>query len=142
MNKVINDFDTKSIASITEFPGMSADIFQTLVEKNNIKAFILRTFGAGDPSAQLFPAFEYLKKKKIPIVVTSEAPNGVASFMVNETGKYLKYHDLAIPGHDMCIESVLTKLAWLLAQKRTYEQIKVKMLNDLHGEIIVENELI
>ena len=139
---VKKDFDTKSIASLTEFPGMSADIFQSLVENNNIKAFIFRAFGAGDPSAHLFPAFEYLKEKKIPIMVTTQAPSGVASFQVNETGLYLKEHSLAIPAHDMSIESMTTKLGWLLAQESSYEQIKQKMIEDLHGEINIENELI
>jgi len=136
------DFDTKSIASLTEFPGMSPDIFQSLVENNGIKAFIFSAFGAGDPSDHLFPAFKYLKTHKIPIVVTTQAPDGNASFQVNETGQYLKNHNLAIPAYDMNIESMTTKLAWLLAQKFSYEEIKQKMLEDLHGEINIENELI
>lgn len=139
---VKKDFDTKSIASLTEFPGMSVDTFQSLVENNNIKAFVFRSFGAGDPSAHLFPAFEYLKKKKIPIIVTTQAPNGLASFQVNETGQYLKEHDFAVPAYDMSIESMTTKLSWLLAQKFSYEEIKFKMLEDLHGEVNIENELI
>lgn len=136
------DFDTSKIASLTEFPGMSADLFQSLVEHNGIKAFIFRAFGAGDASAHLFRGFEYLKNKQIPIVVTSQAPNGVSSFQVNETGKYLKDNDLAIPSFDMSIESMTTKLAWLLAQNLSYEDIKFKMLQDLHGEINIENELL
>jgi L-asparaginase len=136
------DFDTASIASLTEFPGMSPDLFQSLVEKNNIKAFIFRAFGAGDASLHLLKGFEYLKNKQIPIVVTSQAPNGIASFQVNESGKILKDRDLAIPAHNMSIESITTKLSWLLAQKFNYEEIKYKMLEDLHGEINIENELI
>lgn len=139
---VKKDFDTKSLASLTEFPGMSPDIFQTLVEHNNMKAFIFRAFGAGDASLHLLPGFEYLKEKQIPIVVTSQAPSGVASFQVNESGKTLKDRDLAIPAYDMSMESMVTKLAWLLAQNCTYEEIKTKMLEDLHGEINIENELI
>jgi len=139
---VKKDFDTKSIVSLTEFPGMSVDIIKSLVENNGIKAFIFRAFGAGDPSAHLFPAFEYLKEKRIPIIVTTQAPGGVASFQVNESGQYLKEHDLAIPAFDMSMESMTTKLGWLLAQKMDYEQIKIKMLEDLHGEISIENELI
>lgn len=135
-------FDTKKIASLTEFPGMSADLFQTLVENNGIKAFIFRAFGAGDPSEHLFPAFKYLKKKKIPIVVTTQAPSGVSNFQVNETGQYLRENDLAIPAYDMSIESMTVKLAWLLAQKTKYEDIKTKMIEDMHGEITLENELI
>ena len=139
---VKKDFDTKSIASLTEFPGMSPDIFQSLIENNGIKAFVFRAFGAGDPSATLFPAFEYLKKNEIPIVVTTQAPGGVSSFQVNETGQHLKENDLAIPAFDMSIESMTTKLGWLLAQKSSYQEIKAKMVEDLHGEITVENELI
>ena len=135
-------FDTKSIASLTEFPGMSPDIFKTLVKKNNIKAFIFRAFGAGDASTHLREAFEYLKEKKIPIIVTSQAQNGIASFQVNEPGKILKENDLAIPAFDMSIESMTVKMAWLLAQNLNYEQIKYKMQENLHGEINVENELI
>jgi len=139
---VKKDFDTKSIASLTEFPGMSVDLFKSLVENNGIKAFVFRAFGAGDPSAHLFPAFEYLKEKKIPIVVTTQAPGGVASFQVNAGGQYLKEHDLAIPAYDMSIESMTVKLGWLLAQNMNYEQIKIKTLEDFHGEIRIENELI
>ena len=138
---VKNKFDTNHMISLTEFPGMSSDIFQSLVEGNHIKAVIFRAFGAGDVSAHLFKAFEYLKEKHIPIVVTTQAPNGIASFQVNETGKYLADHDLAIPAYDMSIESITTKLAWLLAQNFSYEQIKHKMLEDLHGEITIETEL-
>ena len=35
-----------------------------------------------------------------------------------------------------------TKLGWLLAQKVSYENMKSKMLEDLHGEINIENELL
>ncbi len=139
---VKKEFNTSVIASLTEFPGMPVDVFQTLAEQNGIKAFIFRAFGAGDPSGHLFPAFEYLKEKQIPIVVTTQAPSGVASFQVNETGQYLREHELAIPAFDMSIEAMTTKLSWLLAQNLSYEQIKLKMLEDLHGEIQIENEMI
>ncbi len=134
-------FQTENIASLTEFPGMSVDIFKGLVENNNIKAIIFRSFGAGDPSSHLFPGFEYLKEKKIPIVVTTQAPNGISNFQVNETGQYIKEHDLAIPSYDMSIEVITVKLAWLLAQQTKYEDFKQKMIEDMHGEITIEQEL-
>jgi L-asparaginase len=140
--RVKKDFDTSNIASLTEFPGMNKNLFQTLVEGSGVKAFILRAFGAGDASSHLLDAFEYLKKKEIPLVVTTQAPSGVASFQVNEPGMYLKEHDLAIPAFDMSIESMTVKLAWLLAQETPYAGIQQKMLEDMHGEINIETELI
>ncbi|MCR4328277.1 MAG: asparaginase [Patescibacteria group bacterium] len=139
---VKKDFDTQHIASLTEFPGMSPDIFKTLVEQNGVKAIILRAFGAGDVSVHLREGVGYLKEKEIPLVVTTQAPTGIASFQVNENGKYLKDNDLAIPAFDMSIESITTKLGWLLAQNCSYVDIKYRMLQDLHGEITIENELI
>ncbi|MFC1801894.1 hypothetical protein ACFLY7_00420 [Patescibacteria group bacterium] len=103
---------------------------------------MFRAFGTEDPSSHLFPAFEYLKKKKIPIVVTTQAPSGVSNFQVNETGQYLRENDLAIPAYDMSIESMTVKLSWFIAQKMKYEDIKQKMIEDMHGEVTFEQELI
>lgn len=139
---VKGDFEMGSLASFSEFPGMNVEHFQTLVENTGVKGFVFRAFGAGDMSTNLVPALKYLKKKKIPIVITSQAASGVSNFQVNEPGQYIKEHDLAIPAHDMSIECQSTKLAWLIAQKKNYEEIKNGMLKDLHGEINIEAELI
>ena len=135
-----NDFDM-NIVSLTEFPGMSHKIFQTLVEKESVSGFILRAFGAGDASSHLRTAFEYLKKKEVPVVVTTQAPNGNSNFQVNDPGKYLKDHELAIPAFDMSIEAQTTKLAWLLAKKNkdelSYRELCREMRRDIRGEINV-----
>lgn len=135
-----NDFDMR-IASLTEFPGMSSDLFMTLVEHNDIRGVILRAFGAGDPCTAHRSAFEFLKKREIPLVVTTQAPNGNSNFQVNEPGKLLRDEKLAIPAYDMSIEAQTTKLAWLLAKKNrgqmNYEQICAEMVHDIRGEINV-----
>ena len=135
-----NDFDVR-IASLTEFPGMSPDIFKNLVENNDIQGFILRAFGAGDASTHLSKSFKYLKNKQIPIVITTQAANGNSNFQVNAPGHYLKEKDLAIPAYDMSIESQTTKLSWLLAKKNkreiNYKQLCTEMVHDIRGEINV-----
>lgn len=139
---VKNKFSTSGIVSLTEFPGMQSSIITSLVDNNNANGFILRSFGAGDPNRNLFEAFEYLKEKRIPLVVTTQAPSGVANFQVNETGQYLKNNNLAIPAYDMSMEAMTTKLAWLIGQDKSYEDIIHSMTDDLHGEIHVGSELI
>ncbi|MCH9648431.1 MAG: asparaginase [Deltaproteobacteria bacterium] len=135
-----NDFDMR-IVSLTEYPGMSPDIITSLVDNNDVKGIILRAFGAGDASTNLQACFEYLKSKEIPVVVTTQAPNGNSNFQVNEPGQYLKEHDLAIPAYDMSIEAQTTKLAWLLAKRNkgdlTYSQVCQEMVHDIRGEINV-----
>jgi L-asparaginase len=135
-----NDFDWR-IASLTEFPGMDPEVFKTLHERCDVQGFILRAFGAGDPSTRLRPAFEYLKAKQIPIVVTTQAPKGNSNFQVNEPGQWLRNNDMAIPAYDMSIEAQTAKLAWLLAQKRRhsidYPLLCKMMTSDIRGEINV-----
>lgn len=142
---VKNDFDMK-IASLTEFPGMSPDIIINLVEKSGIRGFVFRAFGAGDVSTHLHQAFEYLKNKEIPIIVTTQAPNGNSNFQVNKPGQHLRDKNLAIPAYDMGIEAQTTKLGWLLAQKAkgeiSYKDLVEKMIIDIRGEITVLKEYI
>jgi L-asparaginase len=135
-------FNTHAIVSLTEFPGMTSDVLINLANNNSVKGIILRSFGAGDPNQSLFKGLEYLKEKQIPVVITTQAPGGVSNFQVNETGHYVKEHELAIPAYDMSIESMTVKLGWLLGQEVSYEAMKSKMVEDLHGEINVHVELV
>ena len=75
-------FEFNQIVSLTEFPGMSPNVFIEHVEKGDAKGFILRASGTGDPnvsdedSQTLRVAFEYLREKKIPIIITTQTLPG------------------------------------------------------------------
>jgi L-asparaginase len=155
--KVTKEFNMQ-IASLTEFPGMNSELLIALVSNENypVKGIILRATGAGDPnvaddSNNLRVGFKHLKSKKIPIVVTTQAPDGIASMDINSPGKMAK--DLnAIPAMDMSIEAMTVKLSWLLGQKlkteqdgvcttnqeltnEDYEEIRRLMAEPIRGEI-------
>lgn len=140
-----NDYNM-NIVSLTEFPGMSDDIFESLIRPPvSVQGIIFRAFGAGDPATKHHEIFKKLRERQIPIVVTTQAPNGNANFQVNESGQFLKKNNLAIPAYDMSIESQTTKLSWLLAKKEkgllTYEQLCKEMIRDIRGEINVMWEI-
>ena len=135
------DFNMADIVSFTEFPGMSKHLFEGLVNLG-AKGFIIRSTGAGDPNIgteedkfdNLREAFIYLREKKIPIIVTTQAPDGVASMNVNEPG--VRARELgAIPAWDMSMESMTTKLGWLLAQGFDYYNIIRQMSENIRGEL-------
>ncbi|MDR2971770.1 MAG: asparaginase [Bacteroidales bacterium] len=149
------EFKTECIASLTEFPGTSPDIFEALVKHANVKGFILRSFGAGDPNvldlekikdgtyhANLNKAFQYLMDKEIPIIITTQAPTGKASMDINDPGRYAVEKFNAIPAHDMSIESMTVKLAWLLGQGCSYDEIRKQMSISLRGEIAIPEKSI
>lgn len=140
------DFNMAGIASLSEFPGLSAQSLIAAAEAwgdggTPLQGVIFRSFGAGDVSEHRLPFFEYLKERRIPVMVTTQAPNGQATFTVNSPGVHLAENDLAIPAYDMSIESMTVKLGWLLAQDLSYEDIKRLMVTDLRGEVTIAREL-
>ena len=74
---VKNRFDGR-LLSFTEFPGMDPEMFKRLlkdlVDDQQLKGVVFRAFGAGDVSNHLHSALEFLKDRRIPIVVTTQAP--------------------------------------------------------------------
>ena len=75
-----------------------------------------------------------MRDRKIPIVVTTQAPNGIATMDINKPG-ILAEKLGAIPARDMSMESMTVKLAWLLGKRVAYEDIKQRMMVSLRGEI-------
>ncbi len=145
-SKVKNGLDMKNsfdnnIMSLTEFPGLKSEYIIKLAE-SGVKGFILRATGAGDPNVapasadypNLREAFAYLQEHKIPIVVTTQAPDGVSSMGINEPGILAKELG-AIPAWDMSMETMVTKLSWLIACGYSYEEIQQLMITPFRGEI-------
>ena len=136
------DFDMR-IASLTEYPGMDPEMLRKL-SNGDVKGFIIRAFGAGDIASSFREVLKYLKDREIPVIATTQAPNGVATMQVNEPGQYLREHELAIPAYNMSVESQTTKLAWLLAKKArgeiTFRQLCELMVTDLRGEVQIVEE--
>lgn len=140
--RVQSAFAMDGIVSLTEFPGLSNAGLVTLVESwsagdQPLRGVIFRAFGAGDIGHVRHDFLRDLKDRHIPIVVTTQAPNGKSTFTVNDPGLHIKSEKLAIPAHDMSIEAMTTKLGWLLAQNLPYAEINRLMTADLRGEITV-----
>lgn len=135
--RFLPDFET-NILSLTEYPGFEPELLTKFVDLG-VKGFIIRAFGAGDMSTSFQDVLQQLKARKIPVVATTQSPNGRATMRVNEPGEYLLENGLAIPAHDMSIEAQTAKLMWLLAQlgknEISFEQLSTQMLLDLRGEV-------
>lgn len=134
------NFDPR-ILSLNEYPGLSAELLIDLTKEGlrganpRIGGVIFRAFGAGDPSEGLYPWFEMLKEREIPVVVATQAPRGISNFDVNESGKYLYENKLAIPSHDMCLEAITAKLSWLIGRGTPYTSMLAEMHTNYAGEI-------
>lgn len=131
---VKNNFDM-NIASLTEFPGLTNAFLIGLHKNSHIKGLIIRAFGAGDMSEHLNESLQYFQKNKIPVIITTQASNGNSNFQVNKPGQIISRHKWAIPAFDMSIEAQTTKLAWLLGQNKSYDEILEVMSKNIKGEL-------
>ena len=147
--RISDDFDMR-ILSLTEFPGLTSNSFISMVEGMEARGVIFRAFGVGDPNIapqdkknekyDLREAFAWLKDRNIPVIVTSQASDGVASMDINDPGRFASELG-AIPAWDMSLETMTVKLAWLLARsasssaKARYAEIQSQFTKVYKGEI-------
>lgn len=132
---VQNGFDD-AIVCLTLIPGLSARALMGLIDEG-IHGLILRAYGSGDIPYELLPALLHAKKKRIPIVVTTQCPGGATLLGLNDVGLQA-LHTGVIQAFDMSMEAMSTKLMWLLYQKVPYENMKDMMHKNLVGEVNAE----
>lgn len=122
------------ILVITLEPGITKEHMEKLID-DGVQGFVLRAYGAGDTPDCLLAFFEKAHKKKVPIVITTQCPNGVTQMGLNIVGMRA-FNSGVIQAFDMSMESMTTKLRWLLARKTPYEKITEIMETNLCGEIV------
>lgn len=130
--KAVNGFED-NIVSITLVPGFRADYLVKMID-TGVKGIVLRGYGSGDIPYELLPVLEYAKTMKIPVVGTTQCPGGATVLGVNDAGLQALNAGL-IQAFDMSMETMTTKLMWLLKQEVPYEKIAEKMHENMAGEI-------
>jgi L-asparaginase len=129
-----NSFN-KNIISLTFIPGFEVCYLNNLME-SGIKGVILRGFGAGDISYDFIPFLEHAREKKVPVIVTTQC-RGSTVMGLNDPG--LKALEAGvIQAFDMSMESMSTKLMWMLAQNIPYEEFKGLFHTNMAGEINIK----
>lgn len=123
-----------NILVITLEPGIRTEDMMVLLS-TGVKGFVLRAYGAGDIPYTLLPWLEKARDLHVPIVVTTQCPGGVTRMGMNDVGLQARKSGV-IQAFDMSMESMTTKLKWLLHQKTPDEQLKAKMEENLCGEIV------
>ena len=127
-----NGFDD-NILCFTCIPGLNSEFLIKLIDQK-VKGIILRAFGPGDVPYEMFSALKYARKKKVPVLITTQCPRGVTVMGINEPGR--KALELGvIQVLDMSMEAMSTKLMWALAHKVPYSKMKKFIQTNSVGEI-------
>jgi L-asparaginase len=125
------------IAILKLFPGISKKITSAILNTLGVKAIILETFGAGNATTQSWFIDELKEaiKRKIIILNITQCSEGQVIQGMYETSSHLKKIGV-IGGSDLTFESAVTKLMFLLGQKKlSTNQIKALLQTNLRGEM-------
>lgn len=131
------NFDTNVLA-LTLFPGIQQQLIENVVKMKDIKGIILRTFGSGNaPSKQWFTdALTRATAEGKVIVNITQCQNGSVEMSLYKTGMLLLQAGI-VSGHDMTVESAVTKLMILLGQGLSPEEVRKQMSTSIAGEISI-----
>lgn len=131
-------YDTNVIV-LTLFPGIQENLIRNLLQTPGLRAVVLKTYGSGNaPQKPWFiQALKEAVERGIVIVNISQCPTGMVEMGRYETGLHLLDAGV-ISGYDSTVESILTKLMFILGHGKTTEEIRSLMNIPLAGEITKE----
>lgn len=132
----IREIKKSSIAVIKLIPGMSFDMYASIVE-GNLDALVLETFGTGNiPNYDkaLPPLLTKAIENGTAVVVLTQCPEGSVSLGAYETSSALAAAG-AVSGNDMTTEATVAKLSYLLSMNISGGNMRRMMETDLRGEL-------
>ena len=123
------------ISVVTLYPGISPDVIKNMAAAP-VRALIIKSYGVGNApqDPQILAALTEAAERGTIVVNCTQCFKGKVNM-----GGYATGHALALcgvsSGHDMTLEAALTKLHYLLSQPLSSEQIRLKVEEDLRGEL-------
>ncbi len=127
-------YDTNVIV-LTLFPGIQENMIRNILHTPGLRAVVLKTYGSGNAPQK--PWFIKLLKEAVErgivIVNISQCPTGMVEMGRYETGLHLLDAGV-ISGYDSTVESLLTKLMFLLGHGKSDQEIRQLMNQPIAGE--------
>lgn len=135
--KVCTTLET-SIVVVKLFPGISPDVFNSLMNITGVKGVVLETYGAGNaPSYDWFvDIVADTVKRGVTVVNVTQCSSGAVAMDLYETGVKLKKVGV-VSGHDSTTEAAVTKLMYLLGIGLCGDSLKGELRRSIRGEITV-----
>ena len=125
---------------LTLFPGIREEIVDTLLSIRNLKAIILKTFGSGNAPQKpwLIDKLRQLGQRGVVLVNNTQCSKGTVEMQRYKTGLLLLQAGV-LNGYDSTLESMVTKLMFLLGHGYDNDTIRRLMNTSIAGEVTVDN---
>lgn len=125
-----------AVSVIWVYPGITQSVLRPQLESENVKGFVLRTFGAGNaPTEQWFidALSDAMKAGKVIVNVT-QCPAGGVEEKRYATGDAMAKAGV-VSGYDMTCEAALTKMMHLFGAGLSAQDVAKQMQVPLAGEL-------
>ena len=132
----LTEFKQISIGVLKVFPGIQFSLFESIMTES-LKGIVLETFGAGNiPSYDdaLLPIIRKAFENGTIVTVCSQCQSGTVTLGAYATSSALTKAG-AVSGYNMTTEAAVAKLYYLFSLGLSRDEIKVKMEQDLRGEL-------
>jgi len=133
----LTNITPQPIGVVHLYPGISSDVIANII-RQPVKALIIRSYGVGNAPQDeaLLSCLKAAKEQSIIVVNCSQCIKGTVNMDGYATGNALSQCGV-IGGVDMTLEATLTKLHYLLSQDLSTDEIRIRLQENLRGELTV-----
>ena len=126
------------VAVVSLFPGIREEVLSSLLNSNDLRGVILKTYGSGNAPRKkwLVTLLSDLCKRGVVVVNITQCSKGSVEMRRYETGLQLLNAGV-LNGYDCTIEAMITKMMFLLGKYKDIETVKRLMCEDIAGELTV-----
>jgi L-asparaginase len=125
-----------NVVVFTLFPGIQDNIVRHVLDAPELRAIVMRSYGSGNAPQRpwLMKMLSEASNRGVNIINISQCAEGTVEMARYDTGYQLKNAGV-ISGYDSTVESAVTKLMHLQGHYADSKVVRMKMNENLRGEI-------
>lgn len=130
-----------NVVVFTLFPGIQDNIVRHVLDAPELRAIVMRSYGSGNAPQRpwLMKMLSEASNRGVNIINISQCAEGTVEMARYDTGYQLKNAGV-ISGYDSTVESAVTKLMHLQGHYADSKMVRMKMNENLRGEITLNFE--
>lgn len=130
-----------NVVVFTLFPGIQDNIVRHVLDAPELRAIVMRSYGSGNAPQRpwLMEMLSEASNRGVNIINISQCAEGTVEMARYDTGYQLKNAGV-ISGYDSTVESAVTKLMHLQGHYADSKVVRMKMNENLRGEITLNFE--